>query len=57
LIKTPEGKRPFGRTGCRWIILKNLEDIVVEGMNWINMAKNRYRWLALVNTIVSLQAS
>jgi hypothetical protein len=54
LIRKPEGKRPLGRSGCRW------EDITVQsrengwvGVGWILLAQDRDQWRALVYTVMN----
>jgi hypothetical protein len=43
LVGKPEGKRPLGRTRCRWVdnIKMNLREIGWDGMDWIDLAHNR----------------
>jgi hypothetical protein len=38
---------------CRWI--DNLLEIGLGGVNWIDLAQDRYRWRALVNVVMNLQ--
>jgi hypothetical protein len=57
LVGKPEGKRPLGRPKCRWIDNIKL-DLLVTGVNvvdWIGLAEDRYRWRALVNSIMNLR--
>jgi hypothetical protein len=53
LVGKPEGKRPLGRPRRRWIdnIKMDLSEI---GLNWIGLAQDRYRWRALVNSVMNL---
>jgi hypothetical protein len=46
LTGKPEGKRPLGRPGCRWIdnIKMDLLEIVLGGMDWIGLAQDSYMW-------------
>jgi hypothetical protein len=57
LMGKPEGKRPSGRTRCRWDdnIKMDLREKGWAGMGWIGLAQNRDQWRALVNTIMNLQ--
>jgi hypothetical protein len=53
LVGKPEGKRPLQRTRRRWI--DNLSEIGLGGMDWIGLAQDRYRWRALVNSVMNLR--
>jgi hypothetical protein len=57
LVGKPEGKRPLGRSRRRWIdnIKKDLLEIGVSVVDWIGLAQNRYRWRALVNSVMNLR--
>jgi hypothetical protein len=56
-VGKPEGKRPLGRLRSRWIdnIKMDLVEIEFGGVNWIGLAQNRYRWRALVNSVMNLR--
>jgi hypothetical protein len=56
LVGKPEGKRPLGRPRRRWIdnIKKDLSEIGVSVVDWIGLAQDRYRWEALVNSVMNL---
>jgi hypothetical protein len=42
LVGKPEGKRPLGRPGRRWVNIKmNLREIGWDGMDWIDLAHDR----------------
>jgi hypothetical protein len=58
LVGKPEGKRPLGRPRRRWIdnIKKNLLEIGLNVVDWIGLAQDRYRWRALVNSVMNLWA-
>jgi hypothetical protein len=45
LIGKPEGKRPLGRSRCKWInnIKMDLLEIGLNVVDWIGMAQDRYR--------------
>jgi hypothetical protein len=57
LIGKPEGKRPLGRSRCRWIdnMKMDLLEIGLRVVDWIGLAQDRYRWRALVNTVMNLR--
>ena len=45
------GKRPLGRARRRWEdnIRMDHQEVGYEGMDWIELAQVRDRWIALVN--------
>jgi hypothetical protein len=53
----PEGKRPLGRPGRRWEdgIRMDLREIGWGRVDWIQLAQDRNRWRALVNTVMNLR--
>jgi hypothetical protein len=57
LIGKPEGKRPLGRTRHR--LMDNIKmDLLEIGWNfvdWIDLDQDRYRWRALVNSVMNLR--
>jgi hypothetical protein len=57
LVGKPEGKRPPGRPRHRGIdnIKKDLLEIGVSVVDWIGLARDRYRWRALVNSVMNLR--
>jgi hypothetical protein len=57
LVGKPEGKRPVGRPRRRWIdnIKINLLEIGLNVVGWIGLAPDRYRWRALVNSVMNLR--
>jgi hypothetical protein len=57
LVGKPEGKRPVGRPRCRWIdnIKMELLEIGFNVADWIGLAQDRYRWIALVNSVMNLR--
>ena len=57
LVGKPPGKRPLGRPRRRWEdnIKIDLLEVECEGMDWINVAQDRDRWRALVNTVMNLR--
>jgi hypothetical protein len=52
LLEKPEGKRPLGRPGRRWMYYIKMDHTEIEwgGMNWIDMSQGRDQWRAVVNT-------
>jgi hypothetical protein len=57
LVGTPEGKSPLGRPIRRWVnnIKMDLREIGWDGMDWIDLAQDRERWRALLNTVMNLR--
>jgi hypothetical protein len=57
LMGKPEGKRPLGRSRRRWEdnIKMDRREIGWDKVNWIDMAQDRDRWRALVNTVLNLR--
>jgi hypothetical protein len=54
LIGKPEGKRPLGRPRSRWD--KNVfREIGWGSVEWIQLAEDRDRWRASVNTVMNLR--
>jgi hypothetical protein len=45
-VRKPEGKRTLGRIRFRWedAIKVDLQVIGGEGMNWIDLARDREQW-------------
>jgi hypothetical protein len=49
LAEEHEGKRPLGRTRCRWEDIKmDLQEVGCEGLGWIELAQDRNRWKSYV---------
>jgi predicted secreted protein len=59
LVRRPEGKRPLGRPRGRWEdkIKMDLWEIGIDGANWIQLAQDRGRWRAFVNTVMNLRVA
>jgi hypothetical protein len=53
----PEKERPLGRPRLRWEdnIKMDLRDVRWRGMDWIDLAQDRNRWLTLVNAVMNLR--
>jgi hypothetical protein len=56
-VGNPEGKRPLGTPRSGWIdnIKTDLLEIGLNFVDWIDLAQDRYRWRALVNSIMNLR--
>jgi hypothetical protein len=57
LVGKLEGKSPLGRPRRRWIdnIKMDLLEIALSVVDWIGLAQDRYRWRALVNSVMNLR--
>jgi hypothetical protein len=57
LVRKPEGRRPLGRPRRRWVdnIKMDLREIGWDGVDWIDLTRDRGQWRALVNTVMSLR--
>jgi hypothetical protein len=56
LVGKPEGKKPLGRPRHRWIDNIKMEflEIGLNVVDWIGLTQDRYKWRALVNTVMNL---
>ena len=56
LVGRPEGKRPLGRPRRRWDNIKmDLQEVGGGCEDWMELAKDRDRWRALVSTVMNLR--
>ena len=57
LVRKPEGKRPLGRPRRRWEdnIKMDLQEVGGDCGDWMELAEDRDRWRALVNTVMNLR--
>jgi hypothetical protein len=57
LVGKPEGKRSLGRPRHRWIdnIKMDLLEIGLRVVDWIGLAQDRYRWRALVKSVMNFR--
>jgi hypothetical protein len=57
LVRKPEGRRPLGRPRLRWMdkIKIDLVALGLGAVDWIGLAQDRYRWGALVNSVMNLR--
>jgi hypothetical protein len=57
LVVKPKGKRPLGRPRRRWVdnIRMDLWEVGWGDVDWIGLAKDRNRWRAVVNSVLSLR--
>ena len=56
-VGKPEGKRPLGRPRHRWKddIKMDLQEMKRGCGDWMELAKDRDRWRALVNTVMNFR--
>jgi hypothetical protein len=57
LVGKPEGMRPLGRPRITWMdnMKMDLLEIGLSVLDWIGLAQDRYRWRALVNSVMKLR--
>jgi hypothetical protein len=57
LVGKSEGKRPLRRPRRRWVDGSgmDLREIVLGGVDWIELAQDRDRWRAVVSAVMNLR--
>ena len=57
LVGKPEGKRPLGIPGRRWVgnIRMDLQEVGCGYTDWIGLAQDRDRWRTLVSAVMDLR--
>jgi hypothetical protein len=57
LLGKPEGKRPLGKPRLRWEdnINMDIQEMGCGGMDWTELAQDRYRWRTIVNEVMNLR--
>ena len=56
LVGKPEGKRPLGRSRRRWEYNIKMDLWEVGGVgDWMELAQDRDKWWALVNTVMNVR--
>jgi hypothetical protein len=57
LLGEPEGRRPLGRPRHRWLdnIRIDLVEVGWGDVDWVDLAQDRDRWRALVNSLLNLR--
>jgi len=53
LVGKAEVERPHGRPRRRWE--DNIKEVGCGGMDWIELARDRNRWRALVNAVMNVR--
>ena len=55
LMGMPEGSTPLERPRRRWVNNSKmyLRDVGWVGMDWIDLAQDKYQWRALVNIVMN----
>jgi hypothetical protein len=49
MVGKPEGKRPLGIPRRRWV-----NNVKMDGMDWLDLAEDWDQWRVLVNTVMKL---
>jgi hypothetical protein len=57
LVGKPEGKRQLGRPRRRWVdnIKMDLGEVGRSDVDLIGLTQDKYRWRALVNSVLNLR--
>jgi hypothetical protein len=57
LVGKPEGKRPLGKPRRRWLdnIMMDLGEVGWGDVDWIDLAQDRNRWKAFMNSVLNLR--
>jgi hypothetical protein len=57
LVGKPEGRRPLGRPRPRWEdnTKMDLREVGREDIDWIDLAQDWDRWLAVMNTVMNFR--
>jgi hypothetical protein len=57
LVGKSEGRRPLGRPRRRWEdgVRMDLREIGLEGVDWIRLTQDTYRWRAVVSAVMNLR--
>jgi hypothetical protein len=57
LVENPEGRRPLGKIRRRWEdnIRMDLREVRCGCVDWMELAKDRDRWRALVSAVMNLR--
>jgi hypothetical protein len=55
LVGNPDGNRPLGRPRCRCKdnISTDIREIGWEGVYWMRLAQDRYKWQTLVKRVMN----
>ena len=53
----PEGKTPLGRPRRRWEdnIRFDIQEVEWRGMDWIDLAQDQDRWVAIVKVVINFR--